>query len=377
MRKVFAVAWKEVRQIRRDPLSLLMLLGIPAFMLVVFGYAISFDVEHVPLGVQDRDLSRSSRELVDAFTASGRFDLAGYFPRDAALSRALETGRVRLVLVIPEGYGEDVAAGRRAAVQVLLDGTDSNSATTALGYASGIVRAANAKLLVSALRKAGLEAALEAAIDFEPRVWYNPELESSHFLVPGLIGFILMLTAVLSTALSLVREAERGTLEQLRVSPVGSAQILFGKILPYLVIALLAVVLILVAARALFGIEVKGPYADLFLVTVIYLVGGFGFGLLISTIADSQAVAFQVGLMTSLLPTLLLSGFIFPIHNMPKVLQAVTYAFPARYYLVTLRGIVLKGTNLVPYLDQVAFLSIYALVVLGVASARFARRGVA
>lgn len=376
MRKVLAVALKEVRQIRRDPLSLLMLLGIPAFMLVVFGYAISFDVEHVPLGVQDRDLSRSSRELVDAFTASGRFDLAGYFPHDAALERALEIGHVRLVLVIPEGYGEDLAAGRRAAVQVLLDGTDSNSAATALGYASGIVRAASSKLLVSELRKTGLQAALSAAIDFEPRVWYNPELESSHFLVPGLIGFILMLTAVLSTALSLVREAERGTLEQLRVSPVGSAQILFGKILPYLVIALLAVVLILVAARVLFGIEVRGPYSDLFLVTVIYLVGGFGFGLLISTIADSQAVAFQVGLTTSLLPTLLLSGFIFPIHNMPVVLQAITYAFPARYYLVALRGIVLKGTGLLPYLDQVAFLSIYALVVLVVASMRFARRGV-
>jgi ABC-2 type transport system permease protein len=377
VRKVWAVALKEVRQIRRDPLSLLMLLGIPAFMLVVFGYAISFDVEHVKLGVQDRDLSPASRDLIDSFTVSGRFDLAGYLPTDGGVRQALETGRMALVLVIPEDYSRNLAAGRQAPVQLLIDGSDSNTATTVLGYASGIAASANARLLVATLEAAGLDDALAAAIRFEPRVWYNPELQSSHFLVPGLIAFILMLTAVLSTALSLVREAERGTLEQLRVSPVHSAQILVGKIFPYLLIALFAVVLILVVARLLFGIEVKGPYEALFLVTILFLVGGFGFGLLISTIADSQAIAFQLGLMTSLLPTLLLSGFIFPIYNMPKALQILTYAFPARYYLVTLRGVILKGTDLTPYWDQVLFLAVYTLFVLTVASVRFARQAVA
>lgn len=375
MRKVLAVALKEVRQIVRDPLSLVMLLGLPAFMLVIFGYAISFDVEHLPLGVQDRDLSPASRELVESFVASRRFDLEAGLPSGADVERALETGRVRLVLIIPERFQRDLAAGRDAAVQLLLDGTDSNSATTALGYASGLVAAVNAKLRTAELGAAGLDAALDAAIDYEPRVWFNPELESSYFLVPGLIAFILMLTSVLSTALSLVREAERGTLEQLRVAPVRSIQILAGKILPYLAIGLLAMTLILTASHYLFGVVVKGSYVDLFLVTILYLVGGFGFGLLISTIAETQAVAFQIGVTASMLPTLILSGFVFPIHNMPQVLQYLTYLFPARYYLVALRGVILKGTDLRPYLDQVGALAIYTAIVLTVASVRFARKG--
>lgn len=376
MRKVWAVALKEVRQILRDPLSLIMLLGLPAFMLVVFGYAISFDVEHLALGVRDRDLSPSSRDLVNSFISSGRFDLAGTYADDAAVERALEAGEVRVALVIPQGFEEDLASGDGAAVQLLLDGTDSNTGTTALGYASGFLSSWNAELQVASLETAGLDAALAAAIAFEPRVWYNPELESSYFMVPGLIGFILMLTSVLSTALSLVRESERGTLEQLQVAPLRALEILLGKILPYLAAALIAVVLILVASRYLFGVVVKGSYVDLFLLTILYLIGGFALGLLISTIADTQAVAFQIGIIAAMLPTLILSGFIFPIHNMPVVLQVLTHIVPARYYLVALRGIILKGTNLTPYLDQVGYLAIYTFIVLAVASVRFARKRV-
>jgi len=376
VKKVWAVALKEVRQILRDPLSLLMLLGLPAFMLVVFGYAISFDVEHLALGVYDRDLSPSSRDLVDSFVASGRFDLAGVYAADATLERALETGEVRVALVIPQGFGGDVASGDATAVQLLLDGTDSNTGATALGYASGFLAAWNAELQVAALKAAGVDDALQAAIAYEPRVWYNPELVSSYFLVPGLIGFILMLTSVLSTALSLVRESERGTLEQLQVAPLRAIEILLGKILPYLAAALIAVVLILVASRYLFGVVVKGSYVDLFLLTILYLVGGFGLGLLISTIADTQAVAFQIGIIAAMLPTLILSGFIFPIHNMPVALQALTYIVPARYYLVALRGVILKGTDLTPYLDQIGYLALYTFIVLMVASVRFARKRV-
>jgi len=376
VKKTWAVALKEVRQILRDPLSLLMLLGLPAFMLVVFGYAISFDVEHLPLGVRDHDVSPSSRDLVESFVASGRFDLVGVYAADATLERAIETGEIHVALVIPQGFEQDLAAGRATAVQLLLDGTDSNTGATALGYASGFLSSWNAELQVAALETAGLDGALAAAIAYEPRVWYNPELVSSYFLVPGLIGFILMLTSVLSTALSLVRESERGTLEQLQVAPLRSLQILFGKMLPYLVVALIAVVLILVASRFLFGVVVKGSYLDLFLVTILYLIGGFALGLLISTIADTQAVAFQIGIIAAMLPTLVLSGFIFPIHNMPIALQVLTHIVPARYYLVALRGIILKGTDLTPYLDQVGYLAIYTFIVLTVASVRFARKRV-
>jgi ABC-2 type transport system permease protein len=377
MSKILAVAGKELRQIRRDPLSLLMLLGLPSFMLVVFGYAVNFDVWNLPIAIEDRDLSADSRELEAALVNSGRFKLVQDLEAGHDLHRLLQEGRFRAGLIIPEHLARDLAAGRNVPVQLIIDGADSNTANTALGYAAGAIETFNADRLAGTLRQAGAEVLLSSAINVQPRVWYNPELRSSHFLVPGLIGFILMITAVLSTALSVVREKERGTMEQLMVAPLGTIQVLLGKTLPYLGISLIATGLILVAARLLFGIVVQGSYVDLFVATAIYLIGGLGFGLLISTIARNQAVAFQLGVFTSMLPTLLLSGFIFPIRNMPLVLQGLSYIIPARYYLVVLRGVVLKGTSLAPYWDQVAALTLFAAVTILLSAARFARsRGV-
>jgi ABC-2 type transport system permease protein len=205
-------------------------------------------------------------------------------------------------------------------------------------------------------------------------VLYNPELESTQFLVPGLIGFLLMLTAVLSTALSVVREKERGTMEQLRVAPLRTWELIVGKTLPYLGISLLATVIILAAARVLFGVAIRGPHLDLLIATLLYLFGALGFGLLISSIADTQTLAFQVGLIASLLPSILLSGFIFQIRIMPEWLQAVTFLVPARYFLVILRGVILKGEGLSPYWPQVLALVVYALAVVSLASARLAHR---
>lgn len=372
MKKTWAVARKELRQASRDPLSLTILLGIPTFMLLLYGYALNFDVKHVALAVEDRDKSVASRELIASFVRSTYFDLATTLSPGADIERLLEQGRAKAVLVIPEDYSRRLASGGRATVQVILDGSDSNTATTVLGYASALILDANVDLVLGSLRSMGRGVA--PVIDYEPRVWYNPELRSTHFLVPGLIGFILMLTAVLSTALSIVREKERGTMEQIRVAPLGPAQLIIGKSLPYLGISLLATVIVLAAARVLFGVVIKGPYLDLFLATMLYLIGALGFGLLISTLANTQAWAFQVGIVTSMLPALLLSGFIFPIRSMPQVLQWVTYAVPARYYLVILRGIIVKGAGLAPFGRQMVFLSIYACAVLAIASVRLARR---
>ncbi len=216
---------------------------------------------------------------------------------------------------------------------------------------------------------------LEPGIAYEPRIWYNPELESTQFLVPGLIGFLLMLTAVLATALSVVREKERGTMEQLRVAPLRTWELIVGKTLPYLAVSYLAAVIILVAARLLFDVQVRGSYLALFVATLVYLFGALGFGILISTIADSQALAFQVSLIASMLPALILSGFIFQIRSMPPFLQAITYLVPARYYLVILRGVILKGTTLEPYWDQLLALVVFAVVMATLASVRLARRG--
>jgi ABC-2 type transport system permease protein len=257
-------------------------------------------------------------------------------------------------------------------VQLLLDGTDASTAQTILGYASAITSETNLRLLHGALTRAGSRA--PDLTHYEPRVFYNPELRSTQFLVPGLIGFLLMLTAVLSTAMSVVREKERGTMEQIRVSPVRTVELILGKATPYLVISLVATAIILVAARLLFGVVVRGSYLDLFVVTVLYLIGALGFGLLISTLADTQALAFQIGLLTSLLPAILLSGFIFPIRTMPVVLRAITNLVPARHFLVVLRGIILKGAGLEPYLEQLGALALFAVLTLGLASLRMSRR---
>jgi ABC-2 type transport system permease protein len=370
-RKVWAIARKELKQASRDPLSLAMLLGLPTLMLLLYGYALNFDVRHVALAVQDRDKSAASRDLVAAFVNSTYFDLAAEVPAGADLPSLTERRVARAVLVIPEGFSRELAAGRLSPVQMLLDGSDSNTATLVLGYASAIVSQANADRLRAALGEAVLQS---AAIDYEPRVLYNPELRSTVFLVPGLIGLILMLTGVLSTALSVVREKERGTFEQLRVTSLRPGELIVGKTLPYLGISLAAAVIVLVAARVLFGVVVRGPHLDLLVATLIYLIGALGWGLMISSIADTQALAFQISIISSMLPALLLSGFIFPIRSMPLVIQGLTHIVPARYFLVALRGVILKGAGLAPYWRDVAFLVLYAVIVLSVAYARLTRR---
>jgi len=372
MRKTWAVARKELRQIARDPLSLIMLVGLPAFMLVLYGFALNFDVRHVALAVQDLDGSRASRDLLSAFVNSTYFNVTAVAEAGDDLERITRSRAAKVVLVIPRGFGDDLASGRRAAVQLLLDGTDATTAQTILGYAGAITSESNLRLLHGALARAGQPP--PARTDYEPRVFYNPELRSTQFLVPGLIGFLLMLTAVLSTAMSVVREKERGTMEQIRVSPVRTVELILGKATPYLAISLIATGVIILAARVLFGVVVRGSYLDLFVVTVLYLVGALGFGLLISTIADTQALAFQVGLLTSLLPAMLLSGFIFPIRTMPVFLRGMTNLVPARHFLIVLRGIILKGAGLEPYLEQLAALALFAIVTLGLASLRMSRR---
>ena len=370
-RKILAVAWKELIQSARDPLSLAMLLGVPTMMLLLYGYALSFDVGHVRMAVQDLDKSAASRELIAAFFNNEYFDLVADLPAGADLEGMTERREVRGILIIPEGTATDLARGRNVKVQLLVDGADANTASTVLGYASAIVAAANSSRIAGAGGRIDL-----SPVTYEPRVWYNPQLDSTHFLVPGLIGFILMLTAVLSTALSVVREKERGTLEQLRVTSLRPSELIAGKVLPYLGISLLATALILLAARFLFGVAVRGSYVDLFLVTLIYLIGALALGLLVSSVVESQAIAFQAGALVSMLPAIFLSGFIFPIRSMPPFLQAITYAVPARYFNVVLRGVILKGAGLETYPRDVLFLGIYAVALMGLAWIRLSRKEV-
>ena len=365
MSGLWAVALKELRQIRRDRRSLLILLFIPCFFLFLYGYALNFDIRHVPLAVEDRDLTEESRALVAAFVRSTYFDQVASIDRPEDMAALLDTGRARAVLVIPSDFSQRIRQGGVAEVQVVLDGENANSATTVLGYANAVLADASLRL-GGQIRTPIVSAA--------PRIWYNPELRSTLFLVPGLIAYLATVMAVVSTALSIVREKESGTIEQIRMAPISTLTFVVGKTLPYLVLSQVSAFLVILAAMALFGLPMRGDWFTLGLVVALFLVGALGTGLLVSTIAPSQQVAFQASMLIAFLPTLMLSGFIFPIASMPLALQYVTTIVPAKYFLIGLRGVVLKGLGAGDLLGPMAAMGAFAVVVLALSAARLARR---
>jgi ABC-2 type transport system permease protein len=369
VRKILAVGYKEFRQIARDRRSLLVLLFVPAFFLLLYGYALNFDVRNVQMAVLDHDRTPASREVVSTFINSGYFTLVAEVSGSREYEELIDRGEVRVVLVIPPRLQEDLLMARRVPVQVIINGDNSNTATTVMGYALRALQAASAPYQLQAVaRPSG------ATISVESRVWYNPELRSALFLIPGLIAYIGMISAVISTSLSVVREKERGTMEQIRMAPLGAGAYIVGKTLPYFVISLGTSVFVVLASMALFGLPMNGSWLLLLLALSLYLAGALGLGLMISTIADSQQVAFQVAVLTSFLPTLMLSGFVFPIASMPAPIQAITYVVPARYFIVALRAIVLKGAGVTAFWTQLAALAVYAAFMLMAASKRLSRQ---
>jgi drug efflux transport system permease protein len=363
VRKTIAVAQKEFRQIARDKRTLLILLFVPAFFLMLYGYALNWDIRHVRLAVDDQDHTRESRSIVSAFVNSGYFDLVASVD-DTRITGLMNTNEVRAVLVIPPGLGRSLRTGARAPVQVLVNGDNANTATTVVGYALTILQSESAQY------RGGASTPL---VSVEPRVWYNAELRSTLFLVPGLIAYIAMITAVVSTALSVVREKERGTMEQVRMAPLGAPAFVVGKTVPYFVISLASAIGIILVAMALFGVPMRGSWLLLLVALSLFLFGALGLGLLISSVSDNQQVAFQLAMLASFLPTLMLSGFIFPISSMPAFLRAVTYAVPARYFLIALRAIVLKGVGIEAFWPDLVALAIFAAAVLVLASVRLRR----
>ncbi len=370
MRRVLAIARKEAQQILRDPLTLGILLGVPTMMLLIYGYALNWDVRDVRTVVVDHDRSPASRALLTAFEGSGYFRIVARPDGEGAIEPAFDRNEAHLALVVPAGFGADVEAGRDAVVQAVLDGADANSATTILNYVTALAAEYDARLLV---RAAAARGASPPGIGLEPRVWFNPELRSTYFLLPGLIAFIMMITAVVSTALSIVREKERGTFEQLRLTPLSTLELLVGKTVPYLVVSLLAMTLVLFAARLLFGLVVQGSLVQLYAVSLLFLAGALGFGLLISSLVARQQDAFQIAGLASMLPTVLLSGFIFPIRSMPVPLQLLSHIVPARYFVKILRGVILKGAPATAYPWDLLALAVFAAAMLTLSSLRLAR----
>jgi len=336
--RLWAVARKESIQLRRDTRSLILAFLLPLALIVFFGYAISYDVEDIELAVLDRSNGPESRALIDAFVASGYFQIVARPASTADVSRLLDRGAARIVLLIPPDFSADLAAGRPAPVQALLDGSDANTATIAANYARAIASRFSADVVLE-----GRESKLP--LEAETRVWYNETLQSKNMIVPGLVAVIMSIIAALLTALTIAREWERGTMEQLAATPVHRLEVVLGKLVPYVVIGLFDVALAIVAGLLIFDVPFRGSYLLLFGMTLLFLVGALSLGMFISAAVKSQVLATQVAIIATYLPALLLSGFLFAIETMPLPLQAITYLVPARYYVTVTKGIFLKGVG--------------------------------
>ena len=369
LRRIVAIAHKEVLHVVRDPRSLYLALGMPIVLLVLFGFGVSFDMEHLPVAVIDEDRSAASRDFISRVFASGELeqvDVEGLDTRHitVAFERRLAIG----VLIVPHGFGEAIARGRSQSVQMLLDGVDPNTATQTLTKADAVIRAAGA-----VLARGPSSTPTRLPVDLRVRTWFNPQSRSALFLVPGLTAYIVAIVSVLLTSLTLAREFEQGSMQQLFATPVARFEIIVGKLLPYLALGGVVVLMVLTAGSWVFEVPIRGGIAALILASFLFLMGMLAQGLLISIVARSQMVATQMATMTSMLPSLLLSGFMFPIENMPLPLRVISNIVPARYYIHALRGILLRGNGLTEIAPDLLALAIFAFVVLGLGTARFPR----
>ena len=359
-RRIAAVIAKEVRELSRDPITIAISLLLPLVMLFLFGYAISLDIKNVGLGVLDRDRTPASRELVDRFVQSGYFRLAQTFNTTRDIDEALQRGEVDLALVIPERFQEARERGQSPPVQLLLDGTYSDTAQVVAGYADTIVHSYGST--------AGNQ------LRVEMRVWYNAAMRSANYIVPGLFGVILMAFPPLLTALAVVRERETGTIQQIFASPLSPAEFIIGKLIPYGGVALIQILVVMVVGFVWFDVPFRGNAVFLLFTSAIYVLCTVGLGLLVSTVARRQVTAMLLALILTLMPSFLFSGFLFPIFTMPYVFQLYTMTFPARYFIDLSRSVVLKGAGIGDLWPTLALLAGYTVFVFVIAASRLRKK---
>jgi len=372
MQRIRELIRKELLQLRRDPKLLPILFVAPVIQLTLLGYAATTDLQDVPVAVCDLDRSTRSRELVDAFSASGDFQIRYYVDAPDKLDPYLDHNQADLGLVIPADFGRRLSAGQPASAQVLVDGSKVN-ATIGLNQLAAAVGRYGASLVVEQMEKRGLKLRLPG-VEVETRVWYNPELSSRNFMVPAVLALILVVITTVVTSMAIVKEKEAGTIEQLIVTPIRPSQLILGKLIPFAVIGLVEVLLVLGVALFWFQVPLRGSLGLLLALAVLFMLNAQGIGLFISTISHTQQQAMMTAIFFVILPMALLSGFVFPIENMPEGIQYVTYLLPLRYFLVILRGIFLKGVGWDVLWPQVAALALFGAAILSLAAMRFQKR---
>ena len=370
--RVKALFKKEFIQISRDPRSLALAVVIPVFLIFLFGYALTLDVDNVPMVVWNQDSSQASNDFILNFKNSRYFKIIGYTDNYRDVQVSIDKSKALMALVIPKDFSKRIQSGRPALAQLLVDGSDSNTATIALGYVNSVVAGYNTKFLLESFSKSGIND--PQTLDLRPRVWFNENLKSRNFIIPGLIVVIMMIITALLTSLTVAKEWERGTMEQLISTPVKKSELILGKFIPYFAIGFFDLLIAVGMSQFIYHVPLRGSLTLLFSLSALFLTGGLLLGMSISIIAKNQHLASQLAFLTTFLPAFLLSGFTYAISNMPKAIQAITYFVPARYFIVILKGIYLKGIGLRFLWKEVIFLAIFALLMANLARVKLKKK---
>jgi len=371
LKRVSAITRKEFIQIIRDYRSLSLAIVNPILLLCLFGFALSLDVDNVPLAIWNQDKSQVSTDFVLNFKNSRYFKIAGFLDNYRQLETYIDRKKALMCMVIPKDFSKYIQSNKTAPVQLLVDGSDSNTATIAMGYVNSVVANYNLKFIRDSIAKLGMKNLLP--IELKPRVWFNEDLKSKNYVIPGLIAVIMMIIAAQLTSITVAREWERGTMEQLISTPIRRGELILGKFIPYFIIGFFDVLVAITMAQFVFLVPLEGSLILLLILSSIFLTGALGQGMYFSIVAKNQRLATQLAILTTFLPTFMLSGFIYPIYNMPKVIQIITYIFPARYFITILKGIYLKGEGLSILWPQAIFLLLFSFMMITLAYRRFVK----
>ena len=374
MKTIKHIITKEFLQFKRDPKMFAIILVAPVIQLIFLGYAVNMDVNTVTTVIFDQDRSPRSRELIERFGASGYFEFVDYVSSYDKLQEYIDAGDAMLGIVIPYDFEESIGKGVTANLQTIIDASDGNKASITMGYVQQIAASYSGKLIADMMNKRGIKRQLSGAVEAELRAWYNPELKTRVYMVPGIVGLLLSIITLVLTSLAIVKEKEVGTLEQIIVTPIKPIQLLIGKLVPFAILGFVVIAVVLAAMAVVFGIVVQGSIVFLFFSSFIYILSTLGLGLFVSTISKTQQQAMMLAMFLVLMPMIFLSGFAFPIVNMPPIIQGLTYLVPLRYFMTIIRGVIIKGVGLAELWPQVVILAIFGILIMTLSAKRFQKR---